>query len=117
MRPEIAGGGTGGASKRLSSEVEVTMLGELPSKCVMFDIASGSNLHESTSHGLLGVANVGHSSSQFDGTDYGASELESITRRQANEATGARVSRVGAVDVLTVAEGETREGLSSDCTK
>ena len=79
---DMAERGNAGANKR-SSKVEMTLFGELPSKSVIIDIASGINVHQLSGRGLLVVANVGDSflsAPQFDGRYYCTSDLVSIAR-------------------------------------
>ena len=66
------------------------------------------------------MANVEYSflsSSQFDGTEYGTSELESVVRKRADEITETRVSVIGVINDLPVPTSETQPGLGKGCTK
>ena len=113
--------GSSGRNKRLSNWEDVTVtVGPLP-KIVMFIFAGESTVNESTGHWSCSVAKVVNSflnSIQFDGTEYGTSELESIARKRADEITGARVSlSEAAIEVLSVPRGETQLGLERGRTK
>ena len=106
--------GCSSGKKCLSTGEDLTVLGGPPSKSVMFNIAGESTFHESTARRSCSVANLGYSFRipfQFDGTEYGTSELLSIARKRADENTGARVSVSQAIDVLSVPGSETQHGL------
>ena len=91
LRSELRGNEIGGGSKRPLCEVDVGVADERPSKSVAieFDDAGGRLLSERCT--LVGVSDAGQSFpsiSRPDDTDYGTSELESITRRRVGDLSG-----------------------------
>ena len=71
----------------------------------MFKIAVESTVNESTGRGCCNAAKVVRSflsSTLFNGTEHGTSELESIARKRADKITGAQVSVSEVIDDLPV---------------
>ena len=94
LRSELQHSTSCGTQSPVSSDVDVESLGGPPSKSAMFDIENGSNTRESLTRKLPGMSIVGQvvpSSSQYGGTGYCTSELETVARRKADEPVGANV--------------------------
>ena len=120
LRSELLQSCSCGTKRPLSSDVVVERLGGPRLESFMFDIQSGSYTCESSSRNFFGMSIVGQSvpkTSQYDGTDYATSELESIARKKADEPVGAIVCVGSAERFSLYSRTETHLGLGTGRTK
>ena len=120
MRSELLHSSSCGSKRPVSSDVDMEILGGPPSKTVMSDMESVSKTSESSSRNLLRMSIVGQSvpsTSHYDGTDYGTSELESSARKKAHEPVRTNVSVGSSEGFSLYSISETCPGLGTGRTK
>ena len=102
LRSELREKTMGGGSKRPLCGVDIGVADERPSKSVAFEIDDAGGRLFAGRCTLVGVSDARQSfpsSSRPDDTDYGTSELESITRRRAGDLSGGRVCETAESDL------------------
>ena len=120
LRSELREKNIGGGSKRPLCDVDIGVADERPSKSVAFEIDDSGGRLFSERCTLVGVSDAGQSfpsSSRPDDTDYGTSELESITRRRVGDVSEQRVCEAAELDLPGSSGDTVQPGLGAGRSK
>ena len=109
LRAELQEKEIGGRSKRRSSDVDIGVADERPSKSVAFEVGDVGGRLFSERFTLVGESDAGQSFP--DGTDYDFSELESIARRRGGDLNGGRVCEAAGLEFPSSSVATEQRGL------